>query len=139
MLRVYVAGPMRGYPQSNFPMFDACRDQLIRMGWDPVSPADMDRKRDGFDPTKPGFDLAAVETFDLRRALKRDFIAIMEADGIVFLPGWEGSSGANVERTLGAALDLRAWLYLPAERVKIRRTAWQVLEDAREEWRRQNG
>ena len=129
---------MRGYEQSNFPAFDACRDQLIRLGWDPVSPADMDRKRDGFDPTRADFDPTRLAEFDVRRALKRDFIAIMECDGIVFLPGWEGSLGANAERALGEALELRAWLYDPGGRVKIRRTTWDELAKARGAWRRKH-
>lgn len=41
--RAYIAGPMRGYDRFNFPAFDAAKDRLIEMGWDVVSPADLDR------------------------------------------------------------------------------------------------
>ena len=46
--RLYIAGPMRGIPQYNFPVFDAARDKAIALGWDAVSPADLDRAN-GFD------------------------------------------------------------------------------------------
>ncbi len=48
---IYIAGPMSGYPQYNFPAFDEARDELRENGWQVVSPADMDREH-GLDPTK---------------------------------------------------------------------------------------
>ena len=39
----YLAGPMRGYKDYNFPAFDAARDQLVKEGWRVISPADIDR------------------------------------------------------------------------------------------------
>ena len=34
----------RGIPLFGFPAFDAARNELTAMGWEPVSPADMDRE-----------------------------------------------------------------------------------------------
>lgn len=130
-MKVYIAGPMRGYPQFNFPAFDACRDYLLSIGWEPISPADMDRTEKGFDPTTPDFDPDAEYDFDVADALRRDFEAISHCEGIVFLPGWEGSKGANAERMLGQALDLQPIVYHPDAHFdqRLGYTGWQILED----------
>lgn len=94
LIRVYVAGPMRGYPRFNFGAFDrACRVLRAR-GYEPVSPADLDRKN-GFDPDIKGADYS---TFDMKAAVRRDVEAILQSDAVVFLPGWRRSVGARAER-----------------------------------------
>lgn len=101
-MRVYCAGPMRGYEGYNFPAFDQARDLLHSLGHDPVSPADMDRAVgvDGASEAPEGF------VYD---ALRRDFEAICTCDAIALLPGWEGSSGARAERTVAEAIGLAVY------------------------------
>ena len=41
-VRVYIAGPMTGIPQYNFPEFDRVATLLRAMGYDVVSPAELD-------------------------------------------------------------------------------------------------
>lgn len=131
-IRVYIAGPMRGHQQFNFPAFDECRDYLRSLGWKPISPADMDREK-GFDPTAPDHDPQTGYDFDVADALRRDFDAISQCDGIVFLPGWAGSAGANAERVLGQALGIRAYVYEPGvpdflrAGERLQETSWENL------------
>jgi hypothetical protein len=47
--KVYVAGPMTGYPGFNYGAFDEARDLLASEGWDVISPADLDRENLGLD------------------------------------------------------------------------------------------
>jgi hypothetical protein len=96
-LVVYVAGPMRGYPLYNFPAFDECRDRLKAAGYEVISPADMDRDL-GFDPTGP------LDGFNFTKAMERDLQAVMAADCVCLLSGWQKSSGAKVEVTLARFL-----------------------------------
>ena len=42
---IYVAGPMRGHHDYNYPAFDRQTRVLRAQGWDVVNPADMDRTR----------------------------------------------------------------------------------------------
>lgn len=107
-MRVYVAGPMRGYPQYNFPAFDAAADSLARDGHDVVNPAQMDRD--------VGFDPQSTEVSDsfLRDALQRDLSAICECDAIAMLPGWEASGGAKIEWALAVHLGLDVIYLTPA-------------------------
>ena len=93
MRSIYIAGPMTGYPEFNFPAFDAARDYLER-DWNVISPADMDREL--------GFDAAVDEVTAefLRDAMRRDINAIMAVDAVYALAGWEQSKGASAEVAL---------------------------------------
>lgn len=102
--KVYVAGPMLGFAEFNFPAFDAASRELRRKGWWVFNPAEMDRATgiDEFtDPLPPDF---------LRHAMRRDLAAICECDAIYLLRGWEKSSGAGVELTLARFLKLEILL-----------------------------
>jgi hypothetical protein len=88
----YVAGPMRGCLDFNFPSFQIAAAALRRVGWTVLSPAERDLA-EGFDPT-----LNTLEGFDVEAAMADDFAMILEADAIVLLPGWEQSKGARAER-----------------------------------------
>jgi hypothetical protein len=51
-MKVYLAGPMTGYPRWNFDAFDEAARQLRSDGHDVVSPHELDLER-GFDPDAP--------------------------------------------------------------------------------------
>ena len=40
---IYVAGPMRGYENYNFPAFDRCSRVLREQGWNVINPAELDK------------------------------------------------------------------------------------------------
>lgn len=82
---VYVAGPMRGYADFNFPAFDAARDFLKSAGHTVISPADMDRDLDG----------GVIRPVDVY--IDRDVAAIRRVTRLAVLPGWEHSTGAAAE------------------------------------------
>jgi hypothetical protein len=99
-VKIYLAGPMTGLPDFNFPAFDAAAAVLEAEGHDVANPAQMDRDV-GFDPSS-----TSVSKEFLRDALRRDLSAICDADAIAMLPGWEKSGGARVEWTLACHLGL---------------------------------
>ena len=95
-MRVYLAGPMRGIKDYNFPAFDFAAEQLRAAGHTVFSPADNDRET-----ANQG------ATFDIRRALLDDTRWICNhAEAVAVLPGWENSKGALMEMALAKALDL---------------------------------
>lgn len=102
-MRVYVAGPMRGYPQFNFPAFDAARDRGRALGHDVVSPADIDREH-GFDETAPPPTITGAM---LREFARRDVAAVLTCDALALLPGWERSSGALAELAVARWVGLK--------------------------------
>lgn len=107
--RVYVAGPMRGIAEFNFPAFDTVTAWLRRRLYTAWSPAEHDREN-GFDPAGlTGNEDLAELGFSLRDALATDLEYItQQADGIALLPGWRQSSGARAEVATAAALGLLA-------------------------------
>lgn len=107
---VYVAGPMRGIADFNFPAFDEASTILRVLGFTVFNPADRDRDIHGPDVNKSATgNLADVEHtgFSLRDALGADTAWIAQhADAIAVLPGWENSRGAKAEVALAHALGL---------------------------------
>lgn len=104
--RVYVSGPMRGYNEFNFPMFDYARILGEKLGYEVISPADMDRA-EGFDPSKTN-----VNSFFMQHAVKRDLEAIQSLDPsagdfVAGLPGYQYSVGAAAE------IAVAQWLSIP--------------------------
>lgn len=110
MARVYIAGPMRGYAEFNFPAFDAARDLGLSLGWDVTSPADLDREADGEKATtseKPDWN----GSVDTRPYVIRD-VAVLTAftpgeDAIALLPGWQKSVGATAEVAVARWVGLK--------------------------------
>lgn len=108
---IYLAGPMQGYPQFNFPRFNAVAQALRANGHKVFNPAEKDIERHaGTDISKGNTSgsLAEVKSkhgFSLRQALSEDMEYICkEADTIALLPGWEKSNGAMAEHRTAVAL-----------------------------------
>ena len=110
MKRIYVAGPMRGIKNFNFPAFDLAANELRRAGWHVISPADIDRM---FEPDfipYPPEDFAPTET-DFKNFIRRDLNLLLEfnplRDAIYMLEGWENSKGGRVEKALAEFIGLQ--------------------------------
>lgn len=114
--KAYMAGPMSGLPQFNFPAFFAATDVLRAKGWTIVSPAEIDNEEDkGKSLASP--DGRPYAEFELNAKTWGDFLArdvkiiADQVEAIVFLPGWEGSKGANLEATVGLLAKRRFYVY----------------------------
>ena len=83
---IYIAGPMAGIPELNFPAFYAAEKKLIDDGWDVVNPA---RFGSEFGPAPEGKMLDAC--CEAERA------AIQHLDAIALLSGWQLSKGSKRE------------------------------------------
>lgn len=109
---IYIAGPMRGIPEFNFPAFAKAAAYLRSHGWKVFSPAEKDIEVHGKDISKgnaEGSEEVATKEhgFDLRRALDDDTTWICRnATAIYMLHGWQNSKGAIAEKALADALGL---------------------------------
>lgn len=107
---IYIAGPMRGIKDFNFPSFNEKAEYLRAHGWNVFNPAEKDVEKYGEDFNKcPTGDMEAslARGFSLREALAVDLSWIaLHADAIYLLPGWENSKGAVAEHALAEALGL---------------------------------
>ena len=110
-MKIYLAGPMRGLPNFNFPAFDEAADALREAGNEVFSPADHDRSVNPDIENNPtGDEALAPSDWTIRKALEADLTWICrEAEVIALLPGWEKSTGAKAEWALGVALGLAFW------------------------------
>lgn len=107
-MKVYLAGPMRGKPEFNFPAFREAAARLRAQGHEVFSPAENDEATHGLDFAKNTTgDLKEITDcgFSLKDALCDDLTYIlMYADAIAFLEDWEYSSGALAEWFTARAL-----------------------------------
>lgn len=93
-MRLYLAGPMTGYPDYNYPAFHRAADRLRADGHDVVSPAELD------DPSHTPGDW----TWDAY--LRRDLAHLLDCGAVAVLPGWRASKGATLETQVAAALGM---------------------------------
>lgn len=120
-MNIYVAGPMRGIPEFNFPAFFAAEGRLTNLGHNVFNPARRDNDVHGTDISKgneEGCEDKAGEEhgFDLREALAADCAWICQhADGIFMLLDWQGSKGATAEKALAHALGLHIFYEVEAD------------------------
>lgn len=114
-IKVYLAGPMRGYQSFNFKAFDEAKENLERYGYEVFSPADFDREV-GFDPIKDP--VLTLDDFDQQAAFDRDVEAIKKCDILVLLPGHEKSIGATAEKHIAYWLGKEVLIYPSMELYK---------------------
>lgn len=109
-MRIYLAGPMTGIPQFNFPAFDAAAADLRDRGFDVISPAELDRPETraaalASEDGSPGTGTTSGETWGDFLARDVKLIADAGLEAIVVLPGWSGSRGARLETFIASALN----------------------------------
>ena len=99
MTVLYIAGPMSGLPEFNYPAFHEAEERLLDVGYAVLNPANIDALHNP-EPGQP-------QEWDwyMRHALRQ----VLDADGIALLPGWEFSRGAKLERHIGRELGIPAW------------------------------
>lgn len=88
--RVYLAGPMTGLPDLNFPAFHAEAARLRQLGYEVVNPAELNP-----DHGKSWEDCMRV-----------DIPALLTFGTIALLPGWVDSRGASLEAYIAEKLGM---------------------------------
>ena len=113
---IYVAGPMRGYENYNYPAFDYRAKKLDEMGWSVINPAELDRNegKPMSDPMAFSPDTNYADHEFMRQALKRDMDALCDdCTAIYMMANWEESRGAKAEWHLAKALGLDIFYEIP--------------------------
>jgi hypothetical protein len=91
MKRIYIAGPMTGLPELNFPAFHAEARRLRALGYEVINPAEINA-----DPAA-----------EWAQCMREDIAQLVQCDGIALLPGWQNSRGASLEHHIAKALGMR--------------------------------
>lgn len=89
--RIYLAGPMTGLPQFNYPAFHAEAARLRALGFHVENPAENQAPTCG---TWEGY---------MRNAVRQ----MLTCDAVALLPHWHASRGAVLERNLARQLGLQ--------------------------------
>lgn len=107
--QIYIAGPMTGYPEFNFPAFFAAQKRLEAQGWQVWNPAakDMEATLDPEAYKVGSAEQAMASGFDFRKAYGWDCDKIINSDGIYMLRGWEASPGARGEHAIACVMKVK--------------------------------
>lgn len=105
-MKLYLAGPMRGIKDFNFPMFNRVAAALRAVGYEVFSPAEKGLEK---------YAEAKQESLAFRRkvfALDTAWIC-KHANGVALLDDWTTSSGATAEDALAKAIGLPSmhWMW----------------------------
>lgn len=89
--RMYVAGPMTGYPKYNRPAFNKAAKFWVKQGYEVVNPAVPD-------PT--------LDDSDWKGYMRRAIYQLLTCNYVALLPGWEDSKGARLEVEIANAMEM---------------------------------
>lgn len=89
-MKFYLAGPMTGIPDLNFPRFHEEAARLRALGHQIINPAELN-------PTSS----------DWLECMRIDIRELVMCDGVAMLAGWRKSRGATLEHDIGMRLGLQ--------------------------------
>lgn len=110
----YLAGPMTGYPQHNFPEFERVAARLGEAGMNICSPADLDQPIYDEVMAGDGNQVHLRSDSELGRdLLRRDVNIVMHPRcvGVIVLKGWHESRGALIETFIGDRFGRNIYAY----------------------------
>jgi Domain of unknown function (DUF4406) len=89
-MRLYIAGPMTGMPDYNYPAFRATAEGLRAAGYEIECPAENDPPESGL----------------WADWLRLGLAQVLRSDGIATLDGWQESRGARLEVHVATELGM---------------------------------
>ena len=89
--KLYIAGPMSGLPERNYPAFLQAARDLRACGYEVFCPAQNGLPADA----------------SWEQHMRVDLMHLMQCDAVALLPGWQRSRGARLETLLACELGLR--------------------------------
>lgn len=108
----YLSGPMTGLPNFNKDSFVRGAELLRRAGWFVFNPVEND--------AEAGIELdgtSGTENFDFHAAMARDLMQVCQSDALFVLPGWEYSTGAEIETWVAHRMGIPVYSLLEGTQV----------------------
>lgn len=93
MKRIYIAGPMTGLPELNFPAFHAAALRIREIGHIAINPAEINPDT----------------SMSWQQCMRADIAELVKCDAIHLLSGWEKSKGATLEAHIAEQLELEVF------------------------------
>jgi hypothetical protein len=107
MKRIYLSGGMTGYPELNYPLFNATAARLRSLGYDVVNPAEVIAEHPGV----------------WESHMRADIAALLTCDSVALLDGWERPNGACLEVHIAMALGMKVCMAANVVAAEMRRVA----------------
>lgn len=105
-MKIYLAGPMAGLPEHNFPAFTVKAAELRALGHEVYNPAEIEP--DVYAQITDEEKRALYHNSGYRNCLSKELRWICdEAQAMYLLKGWEHSKGANSEFATGKAVGVQ--------------------------------
>lgn len=102
----YLSGPMAGYPENNFPLFEQTTWELRDDGISVESPHEVKHEHLDGKPEQWG------------EYLRGDLLMMLErCRGIILIDGWAQSKGAMLELHVAMSLGWPVWFYDTRQKV----------------------
>lgn len=93
-MKVYIAGPMTGIPDFNYPAFHKRAAELRASGYEVINPAE---------------NFNGDQALPYEEYIRQGIRQVSDCDAICLLPGWEKSSGVQIELAVARALKLEVF------------------------------
>ena len=90
-MTIYLAGPMTGLPDWNYPAFNAAAAELRALGLVVVNPAE---------------NFNGATDLPYGEYIRGNVRKLIECDEVVLLPGWADSRGAKLEMSIACAIGI---------------------------------
>lgn len=87
--KIYIAGPMSGYPECNYPAFNEAEIELLEHGYEVVNPASVH-----------------VERCHYTDLIREDLRVMLDCHAVATLEGWWESVGARNEVQVAGILKM---------------------------------
>jgi hypothetical protein len=120
--KIYVAGPMTGLVNCNFPAFYKAAAMLSLWGYNPINPAAMDIDAQVASFNHNTKSVIMDNSFTMEDALGRDYDVIRDCAAVVVLPNWQQSKGANREIVYALSRGIPVFEYNENDPLDIERT-----------------
>ncbi len=98
-MKIYLAGPMTGYRDHNYPIFHKAAKILRDMDYEVISPAELHPEAITVS--------AAVAAANYADYYRKNIAALLTCDALVLLSGWQYSGGALGEAHNALLLRMR--------------------------------
>ena len=104
-MKIYIAGPMSGVEDWNFPAFFEAERQLLDLGYEVINPAHNDGST--YEEALASAN-AGKHSWDWY--MRRDLGHLIECDAVCLLPEWKNSKGASLEVSVAKSLDMPLYI-----------------------------
>lgn len=104
-MKIYIAGPMSGVQDWNFPAFFEAERQLLELGHEVINPAHNDGAT--YDEALAS---ANAGKHSWNWYMRRDLTNLITCDAVCLLPDWKSSKGASLEVNVAKSLDMPLYI-----------------------------